>query len=218
LNILILDTTTYSPAFAYYIGGKQVISVIAENERNADTVVMLMKNEFSGHGISMKDIGIVSLSNGPGSYTGLRVGSAIAKGICTASGARLVEISTLDILAETSAGDVSAVIPSNSRTLEFYYADYSPENGRMKRQSKYMIDVIENINKRGKIIVIDKAENISFPAGMQVFHTDGKMKIDAQLRITMDKISKGEFADVSKSEPFYMKDFVPLKSKKNKLI
>ena len=211
MNILILDTTTYSPAFAYYIDGKQVFCNVIENERNADSVVTLMKNEFSAHRISMNDTGVISLSNGPGSYTGLRVGSAIAKGISVACSARLVEISTLDILAAAVENkEITAVIPSNSRTHEFYYAEYFGN----KKQSEYMIDVIENINKSGKIIVIDKAERVKLPDGLQVVQVDGKQKIDAQYRLTLEKIRKGEYTDVSKAEPFYMKDFVPLKSKK----
>ena len=218
MNILILDTTTYSPAFAYYSNGECKLCRVTENERNADSILLQIKDGFSEPGIAMKDIEAVSLSNGPGSYTGLRVGSAIAKGICFAGNAKLLEIYTLDIIAESLADrgfeKLTAIIPSNSKSSEFYFADYKNENGRMKRCGDYKTDIFENINESGRIIVIDKAEKVNLTEGADVHYTDGNLKVKAQYRLTMEMIRDGKFAEISGSEPFYMKDFVPLKSKK----
>jgi tRNA threonylcarbamoyladenosine biosynthesis protein TsaB len=222
LNILILDTTTYSPAFAYYSNGECKLCRVTENERNADSILLQIKDGFSELGIAMKDIEAVSLSNGPGSYTGLRVGSAIAKGICFAGKAGLLLINTLDIIAESLADRgfelLTAVIPTNSKSSEFYYAEYKNKDGRMKRNSDYKVDISENINESGRIIVIDKAEKVNLTEGADVHYTDGNLKVKAQYRLTMEMIRDGKFAEISGSEPFYMKDFVPLKSKKNNLI
>lgn len=222
MNILILDTTTYSPAFAYYSNGEYLLCRVTENERNADSILLQIKDGFSELGIAMQDIEAVSLSNGPGSYTGLRVGSAIAKGICFAGNAGLLLIYTLDIIAESFADRgferLTAVIPTNSKSSEFYFADYKNENGRMKRCSDYKTDMFENINERGRIIVIDKAEKVNLIEGADVQYTDGNLKVKAQYRLTTEMIRDGKFAEISDSEPFYMKDFVPLKSKKNNLI
>lgn len=188
------------------------------NERNADSVIARLKSDFTTLGLSMKDIETVSLSNGPGSYTGLRVGSAIAKGICIASNAKLITISTLDILAasvlKNGINEIVALIPSNSKTLEFYYGEYILLNKRPKLQSEYKIDVIENINTKNKKFVIDNIENVGLEYDIEIIYSDSTQKIDAQLELTNELINENLFTDVSKSEPFYLKDFMPLKSKK----
>ena len=188
------------------------------NERNADSVIARLKSDFTTLGLSMKDIETVSLSNGPGSYTGLRVGSAIAKGICIASNAKLITISTLDILAasvlKNGINEIVALIPSNSKTLEFYYGEYILLDKRPKLQSEYKIDVIENINTKNKKFVIDNIENVGLEYDIEIIYSDSTQKIDAQLKLTNELINENLFTDVSKSEPFYLKDFMPLKSKK----
>lgn len=188
------------------------------NERNADSVIARLKSDFTTLGLSMKDIETVSLSNGPGSYTGLRVGSAIAKGICIASNAKLITISTLDILAasvlKNGINEIVALIPSNSKTLEFYYGEYILLDKRPKLQSEYKIDVIENINTKSKKFVIDNIENVGLEYDIEIIYSDSTQKIDAQLELTNELINENLFTDVSKSEPFYLKDFMPLKSKK----
>ncbi len=188
------------------------------NERNADSVIARLKSDFTTLGLSMKDIETVSLSNGPGSYTGLRVGSAIAKGICIASNAKLITISTLDILAasvlKNGINEIVALIPSNSKTLEFYYGEYILLDKRPKLQSEYKIDVIENINTKNKKFVIDNIENVGLEYDIEIIYSDSTQKIDAQLELTNELINENLFTDVSKSEPFYLKDFMPLKSKK----
>lgn len=179
-----------------------------------------IRKDLEAKCIPFKDIDVVSLSNGPGSFTGLRIGSAIAKGICFSTGAKLVEIVTLDIIAgmHKSPNEYAAVIYSGMRTGEFYYAVYTNE-GKLMRIGDYASDTLDVILKRTKDIVIN--EKIDFSENfedvskeMNVFDVGSDM-IREQLELTMEKIERSEFSDISTSEPFYMQEFKPLVKEKN---
>jgi len=79
--------------------------------------------------LNMGDLAAVSISEGPGSYTGLRVGFAMAKGFCFAYDLKLICVPTLLALAEgvTDTSATAAVITPmlDARRMEVYAASYS---------------------------------------------------------------------------------------------
>lgn len=77
-------------------------------------------------GLKSQHLKAVSVSKGPGSYTGLRIGVAAAKGICHATGAKLLSVSTLQLMAmEAIQEKVTAIVPMiDARRNEVYTAIY----------------------------------------------------------------------------------------------
>lgn len=221
MNILLLDCSSKTAGYGFAKDGEMVFERSLPGSRNADSLLFEIREDFSKRGLEFKDIDIVSLSNGPGSFTGLRIGSAIAKGICLALDAKLVEVVTLDIIAKKhmSDSDFAAVIYSGMVSGEFFYAIYS--NGdRLERKSGYNSEVIGEIVNQTKDIVIN--EKIDFrqnfkDVGYNVNNIDvsDSNGLKQQLEITMDKIGKDAFADFRSSEPFYMKEFKPLVKEKS---
>jgi tRNA threonylcarbamoyladenosine biosynthesis protein TsaB len=67
---------------------------------HASHLLPLAESLLQLSGYSLANVGAVALSAGPGSYTGLRIGAATAKGLCTALGIPLVAVSTLQVLAQ----------------------------------------------------------------------------------------------------------------------
>jgi len=186
-----------------------------DSEINADSLIYKLLTEFDNSNKSIENVDVVSLSNGPGSFTGLRIGSAIAKGICFANKCKLVEINSLDIVANKykDAADVIAVIFSNSRTEEFYYAEYSIENGKLLRTSEYSIGKIDDMIIIDKIILINESDTLPLLKDLDVIDVSGLSNIQSQIELTMDYIKRDVFSDYRTSEPFYMKDFIPLTKK-----
>lgn len=221
MNILLLDCSSKTAGYGFARDGKLILERTLPGSRNADSLLYEMRKELEDNAISFKDIEVVSLSNGPGSFTGLRIGSAIAKGICFTLGARLVEVVTLDIIAKmhNSATEYAAVIYSGMQSGEFYYAVYENE-GKLMRITDYGSDTIGNITKRTKDIVIN--EKIDFrenfkDVGYNVNNIDvtGNSGLREQLDITVKKMENREFSDVRTAEPFYMQEFKPLVKEKS---
>lgn len=218
MNILVLDTSNYNPEFCYYENGRIIIQKKLYSENNADSLIYSIIEGFKESGRKIGNIEVLAYSNGPGSFTGLRVGSAAAKGICTASGCRFIELNSLDIIAEkfrlNIAGECSAValIPMNSRTNEFYFAEYEICKDNLKRIGDYGISGFEQINTGNKVLLInDKTEGISETDN--ITDLTEYYSADAMYSLAQISINNNVYSDFHSSEPFYMKDFVPLKKK-----
>ena len=84
----------------------------------------LVAEAFAHVGRTPEDLGLVAVSAGPGSYTGLRIGTSTAKGLALATGAAVVAVPTLRALAASADVDglLAAVLPS--RRGEVYAAVY----------------------------------------------------------------------------------------------
>ena len=212
-NILLLDTSSKKIEFSYIKDGLLLINERLPESENADMLIYHVKKTFNDKGIELKDIRYVSLSNGPGSFTGLRIGSAIAKGICYCTGSKLIEISSLDILANKYSGEnnVISIIFSNTRTSEFYYCGYGRKDGKLIRLSDYKKDKPEDIFKDGFDIVADEYINNDHFREFEINVKDlsGNSNSESQLDLTTEAIENGIFSNFNTSEPFYMNEFIP---------
>jgi len=83
----------------------------------------LISEALAHAGRAPSDLGLVAVSAGPGSYTGLRIGMSTAKGLAFATGAAFVAVPTMAALAEGAAGTVAVILPS--RRGEVYAAVYT---------------------------------------------------------------------------------------------
>ncbi|MEL6443560.1 MAG: tRNA (adenosine(37)-N6)-threonylcarbamoyltransferase complex dimerization subunit type 1 TsaB [Bacteroidota bacterium] len=72
--------------------------------QHAARLVPLVRDVLAHTGRATTDLDLVSVSEGPGSYTGLRIGVSTAKGLCLATGAALVGVGSLEALAQTADG------------------------------------------------------------------------------------------------------------------
>lgn len=214
MKILLLDCSSKKAAYAFAENNKIIFERILEGTRNADAVMFEMKSDFESRGIKFDELDIVSLSNGPGSFTGLRIGAAIAKGICFTTGAKLIEISSLDILANKSKGDeFTAVIHSGMRSGELYYAVYTKDN-KLSRISDYSLGSISNISDYKEIVInenVDFGENFEDVSKIvNVVNVSSVEDIPSHLELTLEKIKENGFSDIMTSEPFYMQEFKPV--------
>lgn len=212
MKILLIDSSSRSVEFGFYDGNKLYEKKL-NRESNADSLIYEIKESFTRNNFKFSEIEYVSLSNGPGSFTGLRIGSAIAKGICYVLGAKLIEVLTLDIIANKADSDKVMVplIYSNMKSEEFYYNGYIKNDKVLKHISGYRIGRLENIDTEDKVFVINEPGQKELLAGKSIIDVSGLSNIESQLELTLQKIDKKLFADIHSSEPFYIKSFEPLK-------
>lgn len=214
MGILLIDSSAKKIEFGFQKDNELILNETLDSNNNADTLSFHIKSAFDKKHLSFDEIQIISLSNGPGSFTGLRISSAIAKGICFAKGSKLVEIPTLDVIANKykNPGKVTSLIYSNSRTNEFYFCEYEIESDLFKRVSDYKINYLENIiSKEDSIYLINESlgENIPEKFKELVIDVSEFSGINSQCELTKKAIYEAKFSDFKTSQPFYMKDFVP---------
>jgi tRNA threonylcarbamoyladenosine biosynthesis protein TsaB len=215
LNILLLDSSSKNIEFAFSNSGKITILKKLDSEYNADSLIYIIKQEFESAKLDFTCLDVVSISNGPGSFTGLRISSAIAKGICFGIGCKLIEIPTLDIIAGKYNGQstekiITALVFSNSKTNEFYAADYNFKNNNIIKISDYYIKKAEDFDGENRIFVINEDDENLRKLNFEVIRLSGKSNIYSQLDLTNKYISENKYSDYKTSEPFYMKNFVPV--------
>ncbi|MEG0804056.1 MAG: tRNA (adenosine(37)-N6)-threonylcarbamoyltransferase complex dimerization subunit type 1 TsaB, partial [Pygmaiobacter sp.] len=91
---------------------------------HSETLVPLLKNALATTGIALPEVGLFAVSAGPGSFTGLRIGMALVKGLALPGKTPCVGVSTLEALARSCYFPQESLIVSSSdaRRGEVYYA------------------------------------------------------------------------------------------------
>ncbi len=165
-------------------------------------------------GIGLKDIGAVSVVNGPGSYTGLRVGLSAAKGICFALDKPLICLSTLEWLAHPFYRYMTNIICPliDARRMEVFTAMYEAASLNMVMPPQAMVieensfpeletqKIVFTGNGRNKLPVkISGHPNSIFPTK--------EADLSDQVNMAYLLYAEKKFSDIAYTEPFYLKPF-----------
>ena len=128
--VLGIDTATDVCAVGLVRGATPLVDLSVRVPRSHGTRLAPLVTEALAHaGLAAPDLDAVAVSAGPGSYTGLRIGLSLAKGLCLAADAALVAVPTLDALArvvQRESGTRLVVPCLPSRRGEVYAAAYRP--------------------------------------------------------------------------------------------
>ncbi len=219
IHILHLETAEDVCSVAISANGSTLLS-LSETGHNlhASHLTLLIDSLIREVNISYAELHSLSISAGPGSYTGLRIGTATAKGICYALDIPLIAIETLDALAKTAMGKIS--IPTEEILCPMLDAR------RMEVYSKL-------INGSGKIISATEAKILDahfyeeyltkqqicfFGSGMEKaremlgtypnasFLDDITTDAAAQSALAYRKFINAEFENIASYDPFYLKE------------
>jgi tRNA threonylcarbamoyladenosine biosynthesis protein TsaB len=130
--ILALDTSSTSGSIAL-VSGSRLISewTVGDVGTHADWLMRNVAAMLSSRGITPQEIDLFAATQGPGSFTGLRIGITTLKGLAWTSGKKVVGVSTLEVLARNFTETSMVVCPVlDARKAEVYTALYRTEDGR----------------------------------------------------------------------------------------
>ena len=165
----------------------------------------------------------IAVSEGPGSYTGLRIGISLAKGLCFGWDIPLIALPTLKIMATRFAPSSSYLCPMiDARRMEVYSALY---DGNLNEMEPVRAIIIEEDSYRD---LLAQKEIIFFGNGADkckaVIHSSKAVFVDDVYPSASNMIDEAEkafmrkaFVDVAYFEPFYLKEFQAT-TPKNKVI
>ena len=115
--ILTIDTAIDKALVCFSKKGNVLCSAVKENQKeHASFLQVAIKNLCVEYNLELKNVDAIAVTSGPGSYTGLRVGMASAKGLCYALNKPLITLSTLELLAITTIQS-SAIYAKNTTAL-----------------------------------------------------------------------------------------------------
>ena len=107
--LLALDTSTRTASVAL-LDGPRVSERTAEVTTHDDTLLVMIDEVVRAAGARRADLTAIAVGAGPGSYTGLRIGMATAKGLCFGLGRPLLLVSSLAAVAHAAGGDCAVVL------------------------------------------------------------------------------------------------------------
>lgn len=177
--------------------------------------------------LTAKEIDAVAVSEGPGSYTGLRIGVSVAKGICYAANKPLIAVNTLKsmaLMAIDKYGKLAYQYCSmiDARRMEVYSAVFDNEANVLR---KTVAKVIDNDSYKNEL----SDHKIAFYGDGAFKCKDAIMSENAvfieniypsaqyMAKLSAEAYLKEDFKDVAYFEPFYLKDFVATTPKKKVL-
>ncbi len=160
----------------------------------------------------------IAVSKGPGSYTGLRIGVSAAKGLCYALNIPLISVNTLYSLAHQLQVEEGYIVPMlDARRMEVYSAIYDCKHHQTRDTEAQILDEssFNQLLEKDKVRFIgngvQKAKTlIKHPNAIFI---DDKLPSALQMvELAHHKYKKNDIEDVAYFEPYYLKEFIGLKS------
>lgn len=224
-RILLIETATEVCSVALAENG-EVISFRenAEGNRHAELLTRFIEQLFSESGKKTGELDAVCVSRGPGSYTGLRIGVSVGKGICFGHGIPLMAVSTLESLAwhvafdnqyeeYTRDGEVLLCPMLDARRTEVYTALFSRNADQLTPVAAEIItgDTFATELSIRRILFFGNGalkckDLIQNPNAVFTKPVTASARFMSQL--AEEKYNKNCFENVAYFEPFYLKDFV----------
>ena len=224
MKILHIETSSKNCSVAIS-DGEEILCLceeVSENYKQSESLHSFVEWALEGAEISLKDLDAISLGKGPGSYTGLRIGAASAKGFCYGLKIPLIAINSLETMIEPFLNkNFDYIIPLiDARRMEVYTAVFDGNSGEMISETEAKIlDETSFQEFAGKkvIFVGDGATKAKEILQLQDAEFNDKIYPSAKYLIkkSIGKFNKKEFEDVAYFEPFYLKDFHGVKKKKS---
>jgi tRNA threonylcarbamoyladenosine biosynthesis protein TsaB len=212
--ILNIETTSKNCSVALAKGG--VILTLRERAElgysHAEKLHVFISEVLQEAGLELSDLDAVAVSQGPGSYTGLRIGVSAAKGFCLALDIPLIAIDTMEVLARQVKQKEGLIIPLiDARRMEVYAAIFdtnfqvidatkaeiiTSESFCTLKDTIYFIG--DGVAKCKSILVNDSfhfLDTVVFPSAKEM------------CSLSFEKYKKSDFENVAYFEPHYLKDF-----------
>jgi len=219
--ILHLETATKVCSVALSKNG-ELISFTEDSDDNythGEKLNLFIEDVIEKSSVKLDQLSAISISSGPGSYTGLRIGAATAKGLCFALETPLISIDSLSSLAAIAyerhrSSNLCAVI--DARRLEVYNLILDKNFKKLKEITADVVDDSSYAKFRPFVFFGDGAEKLSeLWSGKEcTFDADIKSSAKGQVELSYKKYLNSEFEDVAYWEPYYLKEFIAGKKSK----
>ena len=224
-TFLIIDTALEEAIVALGKDGK-IIGELTNKEAHshASFIQVAIANVLEGQQMAMTEIDAIVVTLGPGSYTGLRVGLATAKGMAYALEKPLIGLSTLKVLAATAIQLSSTKIDASkqifsmidARRMEVFGAIYDaslspnlPEQALVLDQTKWN----SLISQPTICIGNGQLKTRDFTSTHDVTYIDENYTSQVLLDLAMEKWTEGQFEDLAYVGPNYLKEVYILPKK-----
>jgi tRNA threonylcarbamoyladenosine biosynthesis protein TsaB len=213
-----------------------VLKESSEDKSHAGNLAVFIEEIRNETKISMQELDAVAIGKGPGSYTGLRIGVATAKGLAYGANIPLIAVSTLETMAcfalqqmktdklQMHWDEKTILCPMiDARRMEVFMALFDSYGTRMEKDIAVVIrsDTLSSLPDSSSVIFFgsgaSKCRNII--TRKNTYWIDGIYPSAVTMATkSFQLFQESQFEDIAYFEPHYLKDFIATKSRKNQLI
>lgn len=204
-----------------------------EGRDHAKKVALFVDELLRETGVQPSDLDAIAVGKGPGSYTGLRIGVSFAKGMCYALNIPLIAIGSLDALTEVAREDYDAGILDiedeewakaklcplvDARRMEVYAQVFDNEG-------KALTDVVAEVVteesfkqwREGEFVIFGNGAKKCTELLSDAIFVEVAPSARGIVRLAEEAFKAEKFEDLAYFEPFYLKEFLVIPSKKKLL-
>lgn len=217
-NFILIETTAEICSAALATDNQIVLNYISSDTMNHAKLLPIYLKEIIDY-VHTNNISIdaVCISEGPGSYTGLRIGCSTAKGLCYALKCKLLSISTLKLIARITKEKYNIthgyICPCiDARRMEVYTSLYNNNLDEILPATATILNDEFLIQYSLKDIIYicgngaEKCNKLNLNNNYNII-TDIIPTADKMLMLATEEYNKSHFKDIAYYEPFYLKEF-----------
>lgn len=209
--LLHIETATKVCSVALSKNGELI--AIKESSEDAyihsESLTLFIQEVLSEVGIQLADLVAISISSGPGSYTGLRIGLSTAKGLCFALNIPLISVETVDALQNLIVDRSINIIPLlDARRMEVYAKVYRYDGTVLEELAAVVLDESSFSSYEPFVVLGDGAEKCKeIWRDRNIDWRDSiRSSAQGQASIAYGKFSRNEFENLAYFVPIYLKD------------
>ena len=219
--ILNIETATKNCSVALAKDGKTILckEIAEEGYSHAERLHVFIEAIIKEAGIALQDLSAIAVSQGPGSYTGLRIGVSAAKGLCYALDIPLIAVDTLQALAAQVTISSGLIIPMiDARRMEVYSAIFSPTLEKKREVLAQIIDENSFEDRQETLYFIgdcaEKCKSVLTKENHVFLEEIVYPSAKEMSALSFEKFKISDTVDVAYFEPYYLKDFMITAPKK----
>jgi tRNA threonylcarbamoyladenosine biosynthesis protein TsaB len=219
--ILNLETATKNCSVSISQNGQTILckEMAEAGYSHAEKLHVFIEECIKESNITFKDLSAIAVSQGPGSYTGLRIGVSAAKGLCFALDLPLIAVDTLQVLGSKLSIFDGVIIPMiDARRMEVYSAIFNTKLEKIREVQAEILtessfeEISETIHFVGDCA--EKAKTVLTKSNF-IFHEEIIYPSANEMsELSYNKFQENKLEDVAYFEPYYLKDFIATVSKK----
>ena len=211
--ILNIETSSKNCSVSLSIEGNLLSNFDIEEDkyRHSELLTTSIKDILDQNNYSVKDLSAVAVGIGPGSFTGLRIGFSVAKGLCYPHNIKLIGISSLKILANSINQNFREVISLIKDKGEFFYiTKFDKELNETSKPKIEKIDkrFLSQYTDNSYCIVVNSKDSLEYIKSS----TDSEIEITRQsissinmIDLSYKSFQEKRFEDLAYFEPLYIK-------------
>ena len=165
---------------------------------SSEHLIPVVRRLMEGQAWRVRDLAAIAVVNGPGSFTGVRVGLSAAKGLCEAGGVGMIALSRLALVAGSREGESVALLDAGRS--EYYCGVY--RDGVRVSEDLLKMDPVRELLTQQRAVTCEERVAESLGSGVELVAEPGA---EEMLAMALQRIQANEWSDVATVDANYLR-------------